>query len=423
MNLSDLATSLVQEAELRAHFRWPEAVVGAGGIEQTEVFEGLSKLVEDVSGRAVMASVFLWNALSHSERFASALSHYAHAERLRRLLVFHELGGVPRYDLLLLSTDPSLANRRSVSLPEFLNQAGIRPGDLENGAEQWIDEVVHDFEILPTGGGEDDAGVATGDPAGAKGSAGAPGRDQTVYRLALLNAMDRLISRGTFREMIARQPFSLLFAPMPKTSLTSAVASPAWGVAVERERQPAFTAGVVTKGPGGRHGVTGCLHGLVADPEALPDLFAERGAACVVGQAVYVDSVLGVVRSADLITDSCFIELGEERAPATPQAVRPLLDECPTPKQRVHFEGITSQRKSTFVTGMDLNLPFPLRNEQGRVYTQPVTRPGDSGCALVDEGSRVLGFSFCRTALNEPIEFAEWIWAASVFRALKLPVY
>jgi len=156
--------------------------------------------------------------------------------------------------------------------------------------------------------------------------------------------------------------------------------------------------GVIATSRGGRIGVTGALH-AVSGP----------------GAAVEVQGVPGTVVSTDAITDSCFIEIDPARFGSTASVSGPLAGMTPRAYETVTFEGCTSGRVDTVVTGWSPELPFTMPGSQTKVLTKPVIAPGDSGCALLEGSDRVVGFAFYRTGFGSTVDFAAWIWAESVF--------
>jgi hypothetical protein len=86
----------------------------------------------------------------------------------------------------------------------------------------------------------------------------------------------------------------------------------------------------------------------------------------------------------------------------------------------VHFDGATNQNQKTRIFGTDNGVLRARPSVQLKIQTDPDTDRGDSGCALLDEQDRVLGFAFERTASDDHPQFTDWIWAANALRALNL---
>jgi S1-C subfamily serine protease len=88
--------------------------------------------------------------------------------------------------------------------------------------------------------------------------------------------------------------------------------------------------------------------------------------------------------------------------------------------EQVQFEGRTTGHKTTVVSSHSPGLLWLDPLSQSKVQTPAAVNKGDSGSALVDDEDHVLGFAFRRTKTAQPIEFAEWIWAANALAALGL---
>jgi len=416
MDLSQLASSLVQQERAQAAepgVRGPlnlpslQGKLGArfAGIQATPVFEMVYPMVKSEERTSALLATTLWQAMLSSSRFVTLLARMG--IRLpsrgdgRVLIVMHEDEELTRYDLLLLLS-PILFPQQAISIPlvSLLGQMDLSGSEVASFFDDWHKRIRARLTQLH--------------------QSGELSAEELQHSLSLY---DNMASQGGvkfFGELFRVQPFSLMVAPMPRMIRTDNVPAPAVGITLEAGGQLSCTVGVVTKDAGGRVGVTTCLHGVVPEPDQLYDLFSKHGAACVVGKTVYVDGVAGTIGMADLITDSCFIEVSLPAVPGAGPVKGPMRDKSPYPKEPVSFHGKVSMKKGTFVTGLDPSIPFVSRGEQARVYTQAVTNPGDSGAALVNSDDFVLGFCHRRTGLGEPIEFAEWIWAHSVYSALKL---
>jgi hypothetical protein len=311
----------------------------------------------------------------------------------------HGDGSENRYDLLLLVPNLSLEHSQSFPLYPLLRDFNAKYSDFSEAASHWFEYRFKDLGNL-----RETHFLSGSDLAG-----------QVMLLDALSPGKESLVS-----ELLLSQHFSIMVAPMPKTILTNKIGSPAWGVAMSQTSSSISTAGVATTDRQGISGVTACLHGVVDDPDGLVQMYNAHGSSFVIGKQIYVDGHVGVVRKADLITDSCFIELDPSVLSTAMVTKGPLTNKSPSRKEAVRFDGFSSKLQKTFVTEVDLPIPFVSAGEQAKVYTQPVTNPGDSGSALVNDADYVLGFSHRRTGLAEPIEFSEWIWAHAVYIALGL---
>jgi hypothetical protein len=164
------------------------------------------------------------------------------------------------------------------------------------------------------------------------------------------------------------------------------------------------TAGIYCRDRDGVVGVTGCFHGT--GPE---------------GTSVALGGKTTFVKWANAVQDIVFIPLapGDE-----PRATRGLggvrTDREPARADRSTFDGATNQSRPTRISGADAGLLRPRPTIMLKVQTDPDTDRGDSGCGLVDEQDRVLGFAFERTDYNDYPQFTDWIWAANALRSLEL---
>jgi hypothetical protein len=167
------------------------------------------------------------------------------------------------------------------------------------------------------------------------------------------------------------------------------------------------TAGAVVRDAKGRPGVTAALHGINGKTSAL----------CI-GNAVEVDGKAGTVRDADLVSDSCFIEIDPLPGPHRTTA-GPLRGVSPRQYETVSFTGPKSASAKAVVQGWSPDIPLVMSNNQLKVFTDNVANPGDSGAALLDSNGQILGFCFYRSNTAPPY-YSAWMWADSVFTALKL---
>jgi hypothetical protein len=203
--------------------------------------------------------------------------------------------------------------------------------------------------------------------------------------------------------------FSLLVAALPPVEYTS-VPRTAWGVAVPASAQPTSTAGAVVRDEKGRAGVTAALHAVNGNTNTL----------CI-GTAVAVSGNAGTVHDADLVSDCCFIEV--DPLPGTTRTTAgPLIGVSPRQYEAATFEGLTSGSVKAVVQGWTCDIPLVMSNNQLKVFTDNVTNPGDSGAALRDTHGNLLGFSFYRSNTSPPY-YSAWIWADSVFTALRLTAF
>jgi hypothetical protein len=152
-------------------------------------------------------------------------------------------------------------------------------------------------------------------------------------------------------------------------------------------------------------GVTACHHGTGP-----------------VGTPVTIGGLPSTVKHADIIQDIVFIPLPDGYA--MPNYARglsgPRNNRPPFQGEPVQFEGRTTGHTTTMVSSHSPGLLWLDPLSQNKVQTPAAVNRGDSGSALVDDDDHVLGFAFRRTKFGQPLEFAEWIWAANAMAALGL---
>jgi hypothetical protein len=203
------------------------------------------------------------------------------------------------------------------------------------------------------------------------------------------------------------QGFTLYFVRRPRRVLTN---SPIPGWKIQSHGINGWTtAGCRVTHADGRTGVTSARH------------FFPRAAAR--GTAVTVGTLQGVVAEEDRMSDSVFIHIpsgvtlsGARGAKGWLQGVAPRVGDT------AEFDGATAARTvKTAVSATDPGIASYSPHRQARVYTAPVTNPGDSGAALVESTSDlVIGFAHERTEAGALVEWSSWIWADSVFQALNV---
>jgi hypothetical protein len=198
-------------------------------------------------------------------------------------------------------------------------------------------------------------------------------------------------------ETIDIQNFGLIIAPTPKYLFTSSIPSKSIKVECPAGKFNA-TVGITGRDSENRLGVTTALHSIKDSSEIL------------------INGVKGVIVSADVITDSCFIEISPVPIPIHNIGFRgPLKGVTPRVNEDVHFQSMNRGEINTIIIGWTPDVPFHFPGSQLKVYTKAVTQQGDSGTALIDTNEHVIGFCFYRTGFNAKIEFSAWIWAESVF--------
>jgi hypothetical protein len=371
-------------------------------ITHIAIFKYFSRFVGDGKRAAATLSIVFWQAITSSDYFENLLTKFSLNNPLliggRLILTMNELNGNSRYDLLVLT--PEMKNRKpfSVSIEEVM-LANPRNGlSMSAVLRNWLSEEQKIFETLREKENIDE-------------------RRSRRYS-GLFSLMD---NKGDdfILDAINNQDFSLIFAPMPTTELTHGIPTVAQGISLPPDGRLLSSAGIFTTDRHGRSGITAALHGVFSNPAELFQRYNEQGAACVLGKEILVGGRRGIIRAADLITDSCFIETDTSFI-SSETAFAPLTTRSPFRGEPVSFNGISSTRQHTVITEADIGITSLSPFRQSRVYTRPVTNPGDSGAALKNNENLILGFGHRRTGLGEEIEFSEWIWADAVFHALGL---
>jgi hypothetical protein len=242
---------------------------------------------------------------------------------------------------------------------------------------------------------------------------GRPGREEP--RGAESRDLEKLTAFLTDRDFdtLALASCSVMFVERPRM-IVSSCPSPAWCVVpmwpVVVTPAGIATAGCLVQHDDGRWGVTSVRHLFTA---VTP----------IVGTHVTVDGLPGIVAAEDAVTDSVFIEMPNRPSPANAFGTGGYLSGiAPRMLQSTQFDGATSGLQSTAINGMDPTVTWVSPISQTKVYTPAVTNPGDSGAALVEQGGtdQIIAFAHERTPPGAPVEWSTWIWAASVFSALKV---
>lgn len=167
------------------------------------------------------------------------------------------------------------------------------------------------------------------------------------------------------------------------------------------------TAGVLCLDDSGEFGVTACYHGT--GPAGTP---------------VTVGSESSAVKHANPVQDTVFIPLTDRTPCKAMVGVAGVRQERePARADPARFNGAVNQNRTTRIMSADAGLLRARPTIMLKVQTDADTDQGDSGCALLDENDRVLGFAFERTAYDDYPQFTDWIWAANALRALKLTPY
>ena len=336
-----------------------------------------------------LLAMFFWQILRSSTVFAHAL-RLGHASPLAQqqsesIVVAHGPDDNPRYDLVVL--DPGYEQDE----PTAVHLEDLDPADLQGGWERWQATRISQLR---------DAAFAGYNRAA----------EDFQRSLRLVSALDQSFAM----EAMSLKQFGIIVARQPLFAMNSGIPSPCWAVTVPPGTTPVSTVGAVVSDIKGRTGVTVALHSL---QNVLPTVVPGTTTVEVVAGG---SRFSGIVQSVDAITDSAFVEFPQPFGSSIRRTQGPLRGVSPRVNEKATFEGLSSGSAVATVTGASADLPLVLPYSQLKVFTTPVTSPGDSGAALVDSDGHILGFSFYRTAIGQPIEFSAWIWADSVYAAHNL---
>lgn len=334
----------------------------------------------------LLASLF-WQILKSSTGYTHALQRAKAsplaAQQAETIVVAHGPSANPRYDLVVL--DPGYLGDEPYA--ERLHD--LDPADLRAGWDRWQRHVLAKLR---------DAAFAGYNRAA----------EDFQRNLRLVSALDYSFPA----EALEMKRFGLIVARQPLLQSNS-VPTPCWHLAPIPGGTPVSTVGAVVRDVKGRDGVTVALHSLMA---AVPS--------AVLGTRVEISdggtSLVGAVQSIDQVSDSAFVEIHPPFVQHPRGSKGPLRGVSPRANEQVAFEGLSSGSATATVTGWSPDLPLVLPYSQLKVFTTPATSPRDSGAALVDGDDHILGFSFYRTGIGQPIEFSAWIWADSVYAAHNL---
>jgi len=167
------------------------------------------------------------------------------------------------------------------------------------------------------------------------------------------------------------------------------------------------TAGVLCVDASGELGVTACYHGTGP-----------------VGTPVTVGGESSQVKLANPVQDTVFIPLRDRSlVKAMIGAAGVRQEREPARADPARFDGAVNHDQRTRIFSTDTGLLRARPTIMLKLQTDADTDQGDSGCALLDEDDRVLGFAFERTAYDDYPQFTDWIWAANALRALNLTPY
>jgi hypothetical protein len=166
--------------------------------------------------------------------------------------------------------------------------------------------------------------------------------------------------------------------------------------------------GMFCRDPNGVAGFTGCYHGT--GPIGTAITLGGQPTAITLANAVQ-DLVFAPLPAGYVVPNFAVGVAGIRRGRA------------PAQNDSANFDGCTSGFKVTYITSHDAGLLRTRASVQLKVQTTADLNHGDSGSALIDCNDQVIAFAFERTAINEPLQFADWIWAANAYDALGLKPY
>jgi len=225
-----------------------------------------------------------------------------------------------------------------------------------------------------------------------------------VYQLSKALEQVHTVCRYLIREPYPFRCFPVFFMRTPPLRATSAPWPP---VPIHRSAtsRPTCSAGLLVRS-GERLGVTTAWHGIRYHVRSIRIAGAKAA----------------LVRH-DVPSDSCFLAWNKKPATLPDGVGRNGVYDIGVPPQRTEliFHGAATESGRTYITEVDPLTINRSKYHPGRVFTEPVTAEGDSGCALINPSDdRVVGFaSECTTGIETRGKpFALWSYAASVLDAL-----
>ncbi|WP_155960410.1 hypothetical protein [Fischerella sp. PCC 9605] len=377
---------------------------GSAILSHTQLFSALYNLIGNERATEATTATVLWQIIAASLPFTYELWNLGIADvgnlSGQNIVVSHGNDyGRTHYNLLILSPQYRKEAPTELSLDQSYRA-------LEDGYRRWRQQQLAEFSQFR--------------------KREAVSLEAITERSQILSTSLKALSTQDLEQIAYSRPFKALVARMPVVvpSLTmnvlqSIIPSPAWGVATTAYNSAISTVGIASYHDTYGFGVTACLHGVFDQLNDLNTIMNTQGIQGVLGRIVWINGQQGIIREADYITDSCFIQLNNYSL-ANSYSTQGPMKYAPPVAARVEFTGIASGTKNTYVKGHDMSIFSLLPGSQPKVYTEPITSPGDSGATLIDENDYVVGFSFNRTGLGEYPEFSSWMWAHAVYNALGL---
>jgi hypothetical protein len=380
-------------------FARPRALEGMSSLYNLPFFPRVYDVIKNEGRTAATIANIFWEVIGQSDLFHQLFYQLDVPLEDTRTILSMSGDLEPRFDLLVLSPVLSLDDSFSMSMEEVfatVKRTGESPIDMYRS---WLNKQLIGLRELNTGDAENYQDFPE------------------LHRL--LDVLSMPDATGFIMDALENQQFSIIFGPMPRTIRNSAVAKPGIGISLDTGKPPISSAGIVATDTQGRTGVTASMHGVFPTAQEMDDEFNKMGLASVLNKKVFVKGREGKIVSGDYLTDSCFIEVDTTGFPINEPFSGPLSSRSPYEGEKVSFESFRLSG-STAIKQVDIGVTSVIRNRQVRVYTRAVTNPGDSGSALYNDDKQILGFCHARTGVGEEIEFSEWIWADSVYKALKL---
>ncbi|HEX4391894.1 MAG TPA: hypothetical protein VH084_10185 [Mycobacterium sp.] len=117
-------------------------------------------------------------------------------------------------------------------------------------------------------------------------------------------------------------------------------------------------------------------------------------------------------------SDSCLLRVSRSLLNGRQRSgLKGPLRTAPIQHQYATFDGAMSGVKQVRVREWDPSIVDPSPDELIRVYTEPDTRVGDSGAALISQDDFIVGFARRITGRNAAIQYSSWTYALMVYMA------
>ncbi|RJQ24649.1 hypothetical protein C4565_09380 [Candidatus Parcubacteria bacterium] len=389
--------------------------------------KAITGLTSSIEQAASLIATLFWEAFVVSAAFDFTLKRAGfpvkYALLSKQLIVYHGPPIRPRFDLLILT--PHYIREEPLTIPDV----DTSPDVLRRGIEQILESAVVERSSLDWW--------------------------KKIWRYAV-DAVIEASQAQRFGMLITQQPtidpdssggFTKPILPLNPLEgeeneynqipsiplscglLTALCPSPSWKVgwylsvlgAGFNPDETVSTVGVVAEDESGRTGVTTALHALKPRRSYQYSsngfgLIEESTQSHFDSETVLVNGKEGRLAAINDVQDSCFILVELNQHIETHKVKGVLADHGPGMGEVATFEGVASGKVQTRIVGCDLGIPYWIDpNKQLAVYTDAVTKRGDSGAALLNSINLVVGFAHQR--IGGQLEYSDWIWANSVFKA------